>query len=167
LGNEPRLLFAPYHIKIMAKPLSCPCRKLEKPHRLYSLCCGVWHQNFLRGGEGAPSPELLMRSRYSAFALATKDDLKSRNLLRYLKATWHPDHRPTSISLTECQFVGLEILEAPLPTEQSGSVSYAVFIQHGPRVVRTDYHDRFDRLDGRWVYFNGDMMEPPSPEKIL
>jgi SEC-C motif-containing protein len=159
LGFERRPLFAPYQFKIMAKPQFCPCRVRERPSRLYSVCCGVWHQNFLRGGEGAPSPELLMRSRYSAFALATKDDLKSRNLLRYLEATWHPDHRPKSIGLTECQFVGREILEAPLPTEQSGSVAYALFIQQGPRIVRTDYHDQFEWHDGRWVYLQGEIVK--------
>jgi SEC-C motif-containing protein len=119
------------------------------------------HQNFLRGGDGAPSPELLLRSRYSAFALATGEDLKSRNLLRYLDATWHPDHRPAMLGPTECQFVGLEIVDAPPPDEQSGTVVYAVFIQHGARVLRCEYHDRFERIDGRWVYVDGASVSNP------
>lgn len=139
----------------MPKSMSCPCRSLERPYRLYSHCCGVWHQSFLRGGVGAPTPELLMRSRYSAFAMATKNNLQSRNLLRYLEATWHPDHRPKSIGLTEYEFIGLQILKADPPTENSGSVAYAVSIQQGKRIFRTGYHDRFERIDGCWVYVDG------------
>ena len=60
-------------------PISCPCGS----GRPLADCCGCHH-----AGEPAPTPEALMRSRYSAFALQLTD---------YLLATWHPSTRPTSL----------------------------------------------------------------------
>lgn len=54
---------------------SCPCGSGSD----YVACCAPYHA----GEAEAPSPEALMRSRYSAFALGKAE---------YLWATLHPDH---------------------------------------------------------------------------
>ncbi|WP_416140975.1 YchJ family protein [Marinimicrobium sp. C6131] len=45
----------------------------------YKECCGQYHS-----GTPAPTPETLMRSRFSAFV---------QNKADYLMATWHPSTR--------------------------------------------------------------------------
>ena len=50
----------------------------------FDACCGP----LIRGEERAPSAELLMRSRYSAFVEGDE---------AYLLATWHPDTRPSRV----------------------------------------------------------------------
>lgn len=53
-------------------------------------CCGLWHTG-LREGRHAPTPEALMRSRYSAYVLG---------LIDYLLATWHPATAPGELELS-------------------------------------------------------------------
>ena len=74
-------------------PTACLCGRPQP----YAACCGRFH-----GGEPAPTAELLMRSRYSAFALG--DDV-------YLLETWHPSTRPARLSLDPAQhWIGLTVL---------------------------------------------------------
>ncbi|MBW8848652.1 MAG: hypothetical protein JF607_27295, partial [Burkholderiales bacterium] len=55
----------------------CPCGHPQ----LYAACCGRWHAAHAQSGTlTAPTPEALMRSRYSAFVL---------DLRPYLLASWH------------------------------------------------------------------------------
>ena len=54
--------------------------------RAYAECCG----RYLDGGEPPATAEQLMRSRYTAYALARED---------YLLATWHASTRPSALAL--------------------------------------------------------------------
>ena len=67
-------------------PRRCPCTS-GLP---YDECCGPLH----RGERAAPTAEQLMRSRFSAFALADA---------AYLLATWHPSTRPESLELEDLE----------------------------------------------------------------
>jgi uncharacterized protein YchJ len=59
---------------VVVKKMECPCGSgLD-----LADCCGLWHKG-LAGGVCAPTPEALMRSRYSAYVLGLVD---------YLVATW-------------------------------------------------------------------------------
>jgi hypothetical protein len=67
--------------------LPCPCGRLAPAGKgktgkplAYAACCQPWHL-----GQPAPTPEALMRSRYSAFVLGLAD---------YLRATLAPQHPP-------------------------------------------------------------------------
>src|SRR4051794_5105029 len=72
----------------------CPCG-LGQP---YASCCGRFHS----GAGSAPTAELLMRSRYSAFAVGDA---------AYLLRTWHPETRPGTVGLDSRQeWTGLEVL---------------------------------------------------------
>ena len=63
----------------------CPCDSGQT----YVDCCGAWHLGLLQGLH-APTPEALMRSRYSAYVLG---------LIDYLLATWHPATAPGELEL--------------------------------------------------------------------
>src|SRR4051794_24975139 len=95
----------------MARPndAPCPCRALETTAARYVDCCGRWHDGLARG-EHAPSPEALMRSRYSAYALAQGSGRAARGMVEYLMQTWHPSTAPGDLELGPLKWTGLEIL---------------------------------------------------------
>ena len=74
----------------------CPCHT-DLP---YADCCGPWHKGEDQGSF-APTPEALMRSRYSAYVLG---------LIDYLLATWHPSTGPGELELFPIKWIGLNSL---------------------------------------------------------
>ncbi|MGQ7241951.1 YchJ family protein [Salinicola sp. V024] len=133
---------------------SCPCGSALS----YAHCCAIYHL----GEAAAPTPEALMRSRYSAFALG--------GLGAYLLATWDPHSRDSA--LTEAQldvrdshWLGLEIIEA----HAHGAKGVVEFKAHfrpvtaaalsAPQVLHE--RSRFRRHRGLWRYLDG-IIEPPA-----
>ncbi len=113
--------------------MRCPCG-LGEP---YSECCGRFH-----AGAAAPSAELLMRSRFSAFAVGDAD---------YLRASWHPSTRPRRLTLDPRQrWTRLEIVDRSGGGlfDTNGIVEFKA--HHAGGVL----HERstFAKVDGRWLY---------------
>jgi SEC-C motif-containing protein len=123
----------------------CPCGLSAT----YGECCGRFHS----GEESAPTPELLMRSRYSAFAAGD---------VAYLLRTWHPATRPRQLELDPgMQWTGLEILQTTGGTafHSTGTVTFrARYRHHGKRGA---LHERsnFERRNSDWVYVDGTFLE--------
>jgi SEC-C motif-containing protein len=118
----------------------CPCGLRAD----YARCCGRYH-----AGAEAPTAELLMRSRYSAFA---------RGDVTYLERTWHPTTRPRRIRLgLDRSWTGLEIVaaEAGELLDREGTVEFRA--HHRDRDGDDVLHEvsRFERVDGRWRYLSG------------
>ncbi|TDR56547.1 SEC-C motif-containing protein [Halomonas ventosae] len=117
---------------------ACPCGSGLPLAR----CCGRYH-----AGEPAPTPEALMRSRYSAFALDLTD---------YLLASWHPDTRPTSLAPDpSTRWVALEILESGEEGDE-GQVHFRATFREERRFGALEERSRFRREAGRWTYLDGD-----------
>ena len=115
----------------------CPCGS----DRSFSTCCGP----LLAGGD-APTAEALMRSRYTAHVFG--DDL-------HLARTWHPDHRPPAVRASpSAGWTGLEITatERGRELDADGTVTFVARRTSTPLRERS----RFVRLDGVWVYVDGD-----------
>ncbi|MFD5836953.1 YchJ family protein [Streptomyces collinus] len=120
------------------QPVACPCGLPQA----YEACCGRYHS----GAAAAPTAEALMRSRYCAFV---KGDAG------YLLRTWHPRTRPGTLELDPgMRWTGLEILE-----KGGGSAFHSA----GTMEFRASYrggslHERssFERVDGAWVYVDGE-----------
>lgn len=88
----------------MTKPDVCPCGS----GLTYNHCCQRWHL-----GRAAPTPELLMRSRYTAYVLQMED---------YLLATWAVSSRPTALNLEAdagTRWLGLKIMRSENPVDTS------------------------------------------------
>ncbi|WP_416485743.1 YchJ family protein [Streptomyces sp. CL12] len=120
---------------------TCPCG-LPQSH---DACCGRFHS----GAAGAPTAELLMRSRYCAFV---KGDTG------YLLRTWHPRTRPERLDLDpRMRWTGLEILDAADGSafHATGTVTFRASYRGGSLHERS----RFERVDGAWVYVDGDFLE--------
>ena len=107
----------------------CPCGSSA-----YDSCCGRLH----RGEAQAETPEALMRSRYSAYALGETD---------YVWRTWHPRTRPPQVSEHGLTWTGLEVLEA------HDDVVEFVARHEGGALHEVS---RFERRAGRWFYVDGD-----------
>ncbi|MFI1395545.1 YchJ family protein [Streptomyces sp. NPDC020681] len=123
----------------------CPCGLPAS----YGECCGRFHT----GAHAAPTAELLMRSRYSAFVAHDT---------AYLLRTWHPATRPRHLELDPgMHWTSLEILETTdgSPFHSSGTVTFRVrFRHHGKRGAMHE-RSRFERQDGAWVYVDGTFLE--------
>jgi len=119
---------------------ACPCGS-GKP---YADCCGRWHAG-LSEGVHAPTPEALMRSRYSAYGLG---------LIDYLLATWHPSTAPGELELPPVKWLELDIRHAEM-TGDAGVVEFIARLREQGRGARLHEISRFVREDGRWLYIDG------------
>ncbi|NHC43747.1 YchJ family protein [Motilibacter aurantiacus] len=119
-------------------PGPCPCGLGPA----YDDCCGRLHSGRAR----ATTAELLMRSRYTAFAL--RDEA-------YLLRTWHPATRPVRVDLPPgLEWTGLQVLDrvAGGPSDDLGTVSFVASYREGGRPGRLAERSRFRREDGSWLY---------------
>jgi len=132
--------------------LTCPCGARSPRGVLlpYADCCARYHD----GPQAlqAPTPEALMRSRYSAFVLDRRD---------VLLATWHPSTRPAEIEPPEpaLKWLGLEVRHSGLDDADHGWVEFVARSKLAGRAHRMHERSRFVREPvgeaGRWFYVDG------------
>ena len=118
----------------------------------FSRCC----EPYINGVEAAPSPESLMRSRYSAYVQQEVD---------YLISTWHPschaENFRTEIAATchNTEWQGLNIL-----AKREGKEADEGFVEFAARYADKDTpqrnvlmreRSRFLRHHDRWYYVDG------------
>ena len=127
------------------KKIECPCGSGKE----LADCCGVWHSG-LALGTYAPTPEALMRSRYSAYVLG---------LIDYLMATWHPSTAPGDLELQPVKWLGLEVRHAAT-TGDAGVVEFVARCRVNGRAERMHETSRFVREAGHWYYIDGQFTEP-------
>lgn len=116
--------------------VECPCGG-----GLYARCCA----RYIECDTPAPTPEALMRSRYTAYALG-KDD--------YILATWAPRTRPRHLydaKDARPKWLRLEVLTS----DERGDIGHVHFRATG-RASNGAFHLReyslFRRENGRWFY---------------
>lgn len=124
----------------MNEPNRCPCDTALP----YADCCGRLH-----AGEPAADALALMRSRYSAYVLERED---------YLRASWDPATCPVDLSPDgHIKWLRLTIIEHRPIDDTHAEVHFeAKFIaagRHGRMLERS----RFQKVDGRWRYVDGDI----------
>ena len=120
----------------------CPCGSQQH----YDTCCQPFHHN----EADAPTPEALMRSRYSAFVLGLAD---------YLLATWHPDTRPATLPLESSpQWVGLQVLSAGEQGER-GQVHFRAVYRLPDGFGFLEEESEFLKEGSRWFYASGKTRE--------
>ncbi|MFJ3582547.1 YchJ family protein [Streptomyces sp. NPDC090127] len=103
----------------------------------------------------APTAELLMRSRYSAFVVRDAG---------YLLRTWAPETRPGEVDFDPAlRWAGLEIRETTDGTafHQSGTVTFVARYTQGGEAGALHERSRFRRHEGAWVYVDGDFIDEP------
>lgn len=128
-------------MKSPKQPLkNCPCDSGKQ----YTSCCEPFHK-----GLPATCAALLMRSRYSAYALI---------LEAYLLSTWHADSRPATLNLNNDlsrKWLGLTIKRAESTGEHTAVVEFiARYKDGGDKAERLHEVSNFILLD-RWYYTDG------------
>ena len=133
---------------IMSAPTAkaCPCDS----HKNYTDCCAP----YLTQQKSPASAEALMRSRYTAYSQ------KNEN---YLLASWHPSTRPMSLNLSErssqhWQNLTILFTEKGQPLDNTGVVAFIARYLEGNELQHLCEKSRFEKLDGRWYYLDGDIL---------
>ncbi len=126
----------------------CPCRQTATDKLSLAACCGPY-----LAGAPAPSPEALMRARYSAYAVGNID---------YLFDSLAPearhdfDRKSVTHWANSSQWLGLDILstEGGAPGDTEGFVEFAAhFIADGQRQTHKERSRfRFDAETSRWLF---------------
>lgn len=120
---------------------ACPCGSGAD----YSRCCQPWHL-----GQPAPTPEALMRSRYTAFV--------HRNA-EYLLATWHSETRPPELELDGSPaWTSLQIIETGENSDR-GQVHFRALYRASSGWGYLEEQSDFVREEGRWFYLSGTTSE--------
>lgn len=123
-------------------PDPCPCGRGAP----FAACCG---RHTGAAAVPAPDAESLMRSRYSAFVRGDVD---------HLMATWHPDTRPTTLDLEPgVKWLGLDVRAHRLVAPDRAEVEFVARSRVGGRGQRLHERSRFQRVDGHWLYVDGDL----------
>lgn len=123
----------------------CPCGQPR-----FEKCCG----RFITGGQVPATAELLMRSRYTAFAL--RDEA-------YLRATWFPDTLPEEelTSETDVKWIGLDIKKHQHASgSDEATVEFVARFKVGGKAHRLHEISNFvrqpdDSGQARWYYVDG------------
>ncbi|MEW5811045.1 MAG: YchJ family metal-binding protein [Actinomycetota bacterium] len=116
----------------------CPC---GSPATAQECCLPL-----LAGERQAETPEELMRSRYTAFALGDGD---------YLWRTWHPRTRPEHVTIDpDIVWTRLEVIEAGA-VEVEFEATYVD--QKSQRTGTLHERSRFAVRARRWLYVDGEV----------
>jgi SEC-C motif-containing protein len=110
----------------------CPCGS----DQLFEQCCDP-----IINGVPAKTAEELMRSRYSAYVLGH---------WQYLWESWHLDTRPSSVSPTNTEWLGLSIVKST-----SSTVEFIAGFREGSKIMVLHETSRFEQVDNRWCYLDG------------
>ena len=116
----------------------------------YENCCGALHS----GKRSAQSAEELMRSRYSAFAVADVD---------YIMRTYAPETRPNSERVeikqwaASVMWLGLQVISTKKgkPGDKEGRVKFKALYSEAGKIheMLEDSYFRFEQ--GQWFYVDG------------
>jgi len=147
----------------------CPCGSGLK----YEACC----EPYIYGDKVAESPEILMRSRYSAFA---------KRETKYINETMHPSHpelkgvdavkmiQDIASTAKGCSFHKLAVLgNKPGETEDEASVTFRLWFKFvtwkGQKAIldkewqTLTETSTFKKENGRWLYVTGAEDFTPKP----
>lgn len=122
----------------------CPCGSTSN----YSTCCG----RYIDGAQPAGTPELLMRSRYSAYTLAKINYIK-----RTMSGNALIDFNPGEVKrwARQVKWLGLRVVQAYNVSENKGFVEFVAHFQDGECLQSIHEVSEFHRVEGIWFYVDG------------
>ena len=122
----------------------CPCGSAKA----LDDCCGP-----IIGGLRAPTPEALMRSRYSAFALGKLEHIDCTQT-EELRA--EADQAEAGSDVDDIEWLGLNVISAS-EAGDDGRVEFSVRFRRDGQEFGGREVSSFRRVDGRWLYAAGDL----------
>ncbi|MBI2790741.1 MAG: SEC-C domain-containing protein [Gammaproteobacteria bacterium] len=127
----------------------CPCG-LNKP---YENCCGLYIENDIP----APTPEALMRSRYSAYVFA-----KVAYIAQTMKDEPLRQFKPEDVVkwLADVKWQGLKVIQQRVKSDKLGFVSFeAKYLYQGNQESICEKSE-FHKIGDRWFYVGGKSLNP-------
>lgn len=127
----------------------CPCG-LPTP---YHDCCGQYIEQDL----AAPTPEALMRSRYTAFVLG-----KIAYIQQTMRGIAAKDFSPekTQQWLDEVTWISLHVSAAKMKTPRLGFVTFEARYHMAGKLHVMREKSEFHLIENRWYYVAGKAMNP-------
>ncbi|MCX7125177.1 MAG: YchJ family metal-binding protein [Gammaproteobacteria bacterium] len=124
---------------------SCPCNT----HKKFSDCC----EPYLNNTKKAETPEILMRSRYSAYTLARIDYIQ-RTMCK--KAAENYDPISAKKWASSIKWLGLTVIDAPSARGNVGTVTFIA--QFSENNVSKSIHEKstFEKINNEWFYVDGE-----------
>jgi len=135
----------------------CPCGSGSD----FEDCCGP----LITGGIPAPTPEALMRSRFTAFVRGDLDHIK-KTLVREERDKFDPSAARDMVETYK--WISLEILSTSLGGEKddTGTVNFAAHYKKDGAFQVHHEQSKFHREEGRWVYVDGDINPKGDPVRV-
>lgn len=119
----------------------CPCCSGQT----FQQCCGP----YIEGRSLPATPEALMRSRYTAFTLANIDYIFATMAQKALRQS---DPESTKTWAEHCQWLGLEVVDAPVPEADVGMVEFIAKYHEDGEDRSLRERSRFRKKSGKWYY---------------
>ena len=99
-----------------------------------------------------PTPEALMRSRYTAFALEDihyiKNTMKGKALLK-------ADLDETSSWMGQSKWLNLEVIKSQIKTPKLGTVHFIATYEQNNQIHKIEEVSEFKKLGDKWFYTQG------------
>lgn len=130
--------------------MACPCGS----NLAYARCCGL----YISGEHNAPTPEALMRSRYTAYTRANIN-----YIVRTMKAPANVDFDPESARkwAKRSRWLKLEVLNTSTQGDL-GSVEFRAHYSLANQKHVIHEISEFRKDDGNWYYISGVILENNS-----
>jgi SEC-C motif domain protein len=122
---------------------NCPCGS----NKTYAECCGI----FISGQMLPPTPETLMRSRYTAY---TKADIAYIQNTMMAPANLDFDPEEAEAWANYVKWLGLQVLAASQDGDK-GSVEFMAHFSHDNNKQVLHEISEFLRVGQKWFYVNG------------
>lgn len=121
--------------------MNCPCNS----KKLFSDCC----EPYLAGKQKVPTPESLMRSRYTAYSLARIDYIQ-KTMCKKAAENYNPIDAAKWAS--SVKWLGLTVIDAQPPKNNTGTVAFiAQFLENNIQKQITE-KSLFEKINGVWFY---------------
>jgi SEC-C motif-containing protein len=129
------------------QPNLCPCGT----NKAYRLCC----EPFISGTQLPPTPEALMRSRYTAFAQANMDYI-AETMKGPVKDQFNVESSKQWAQ--HVTWLGLDVIDVTPVTEQDdkGFVEFNVRYRFQNKAENIHERSEFHKEGNRWFYVNGE-----------
>lgn len=121
--------------------MKCPCGSGKN----YPACCGL----YIEGKEDPPTPEALMRSRYTAYSLGNLDYIEKTMCGEALENFDRSEAEEQDI-----EWLKLDILSSE-EDEDRGTVQFIATFRYQDAEHLMQEISSFERIDGKWYYTKG------------
>lgn len=125
----------------LTQEINCPCDS----KKLFCDCCAP----YLAGNQNAPTPETLMRSRYTAYTLVRIDYIQKT---MRKKAAENYDPVGAAKWASSVKWLGLTVIDSSPAKSNTGTVTFVGrFLENN---IQKEIAEKslFEKIDGMWFY---------------